>query len=64
MVDICQHDGAPDPNKWRRVVIDTGPPNEDTRTVMKWCLRNVPRPRAQQSTDPTIVPPLDEFQVT
>ncbi|KAH6608210.1 hypothetical protein Trco_004523 [Trichoderma cornu-damae] len=63
MVDICQHDST-EPYKWRRVLIDTGPPSDDTRSDIKHCLRIVPRPRAQNSGDQAYVPPLDEFQIT
>ncbi|KAL7783104.1 hypothetical protein V8C37DRAFT_57031 [Trichoderma ceciliae] len=63
VVDICQHDST-DPYKWRRVLIDTGPPSDDTRRALKQCMRIVPRPRPQNSGDQPYVPPLDEFQIT
>ncbi|TGJ85777.1 hypothetical protein E0Z10_g2973 [Xylaria hypoxylon] len=64
LVDICQHSEITTANKWRRVLIDTGPPSEDITASCEAAICEVSLPQEESSQDNQKVPPLNEFQIT
>ncbi|MCJ1370620.1 hypothetical protein MMC20_001833 [Loxospora ochrophaea] len=64
IIDLCQHSFDTDQDKWRRILIDTGPHDSSglILSALLLALRNVPLPVPNRH--PSHVPALDEFQVT
>ena len=63
IIDLCQHSFDTDQDKWRRILIDTGPHDSSglILSALLLALRNVPLPVPNRH--PSHVPALDEFQV-
>ena len=64
LIDLHQHSQAV-PNAWRRILIDTGPVNNNLN-VLGNCLKSltqVPLPQEKTIIAAPVVPSLDEFQV-